>query len=431
MACKDMIIGLVKHTIALGSSSFDMGSDFVNALNFLGYFHSHLENETLSTVNSPYFISNNTNITSGMNNALTNKKNEAKVHQTWGIMSMMLIFLPGFVYGFTELIEDILERKWCHAFVNLVLNILFPFIFIFWQLFALIITCKEQVSQYYQAMVTSMTSAEAALESTGQLLLQLFTLINGYPSSTIQRITICTSFFQIGRSVILQDIETKLIIRRRKIEKENALTFCESLNETLKRIPVYVPNIIFRTGSLVVAMAYLRLFSIIPICILLLELGWMSWIRFRKLSDKKKIIKYVLQLAISNVGVMNSYAFDQGSDEGNSVEEDGDDIKKFIVRSALVTCFHHITTLVIIMVIGYVQPEFFVATLIITPTKGGFYTLMGTLIGMGGLCIIVTLFYVHWTELPNCCCRRSAPVDQDNRDIVELDENNPLDTENA
>ena len=31
------------------------------------------------------------------------------------------------------------------------------------------------------------------------------------------------------------------------------------------------------------------------------------------------------------------YPFDQGSDEENSVEEDGGDIKKFIVHSTLVT----------------------------------------------------------------------------------------------
>ena len=99
-----------------------------------------------------------------MNEAPMIENIEAKVHQTWGIMSMMLIFLPGFVRGFTVLIEDILERKWCHAFENLVINIFFPFIFVFWLLFALIITCKKQVSQYYPAMITSMTSAEAALE---------------------------------------------------------------------------------------------------------------------------------------------------------------------------------------------------------------------------------------------------------------------------
>ena len=95
-----------------------MGSDFVNALNFLGYFHSPLENETWPTLNSSYFILNDTNITFGMNEAPMIENIEAKVHQTWGIMSMILIFLPGFVHGFTVLIEDILEQKWCHAFEN-------------------------------------------------------------------------------------------------------------------------------------------------------------------------------------------------------------------------------------------------------------------------------------------------------------------------
>ena len=51
MECKDVFMGLAKHTIALGSSSFDMGSDLVNGLTFLGYFENR--NETL-TDKSPH-----------------------------------------------------------------------------------------------------------------------------------------------------------------------------------------------------------------------------------------------------------------------------------------------------------------------------------------------------------------------------------------
>ena len=249
-----------------------------------------------------------------------------------------------------------------------------------------------------------MTSAEAALESTGQLLLQLFTLCNGYHSSTIQKITICSSFFQIGRSVILQDIETKLWIKR-----ESPLSFGQSLIETLKRIPIYVSNIIFRIGSLAVAMSYLRLYSIIPISILLLELGWISWNRIRKLSNKERAIILVPQLMASNLGVLNSYAFDQGCGSGYGKEDEKEeDIKKFVIRSTWITFFHHSIVLAIIMVIGYFQPEFFVSSLRFTPTKGWFFSLVGFLLGMGVLSLTITMCYVFWSELICICARKSA-----------------------
>ena len=103
----------------------------------------------------------------------------------------------------------------------------FPVNFIVLQLKAIMMAChKQEVDQAEQTRITSMNSAEAALESTGQLLLQLYTLLNGYPSTTIQKMTICTSFFQIARSIILQDIETKILIN-----EEESLSFCKSLME--------------------------------------------------------------------------------------------------------------------------------------------------------------------------------------------------------
>ena len=210
---------------------FDIGSDFFNAVNLLGVFHNSLVNETLPGINASYSISNHTN-TSSVIDETPIYDIETEVHQIWGIMSMMLIFLPGFVVGFPLAIKEILKGKWCYALYNLVVTISFPFFFIFMQLLAIIETGrKQEVDQKVQGFFTKLTATEAALESTGQLLLQILTILNGYPSTTIQKITICSSFFQIGRSVILQDIETKLFIKQ-----EAPLSFCQSLLETLKRI---------------------------------------------------------------------------------------------------------------------------------------------------------------------------------------------------
>jgi len=91
-------------------------------------------------------------------------------------------------------------------------------------------------------VLTGVTNLEASVESVGQLCLQLFTILYGYPSGLIQKITIATSFIQIARCAILNDIEAKLGV------DDKTLTFVESLWETLQRLPAYVSTASERTG---------------------------------------------------------------------------------------------------------------------------------------------------------------------------------------
>ena len=185
MECADVLMALAKHTIALGSSSFDMGSDLVNGLTFLEYFVP--TNENSSSFNSSFSIENNINKTVVISE-VPSEYNEDRVHQIWGILSVLLIFVPGIVYGFPEMISDICKRKWYNAFSVLFFCIFFPVVFIFIQLYAIIKICrKKEVSQVIQTSITSMTAAEAGLESTGQLMLQIFTILNGFPSNWIQK----------------------------------------------------------------------------------------------------------------------------------------------------------------------------------------------------------------------------------------------------
>ena len=392
MECNDVLMGLAKHTIALGSSSFDMGSDLVNGLSFLGYFK--LTNENVTASNSSFSLENDINTTIAISEVPSDNI-ENQVHQIWGILSIILIFPPGFVLYFPEMIGDICDMNWCNAFFMLVFSIFFPVVFISIQLYTIIMTClKKEVSQRDQTFITRMTAAEAGLESTGQLMLQIFTILNGFPSNWIQKVTIVSSFLQIGRSVILQDIEVKILIK-----KEESLTFFQSLKETLKRIPIYVPTIIFRTGSLVVTMAYLRYYSIIPIFVLFIELGVVSCSRFSDHMDH-----YAGPLMISNVGVLNTYAFTQEGEGRLCGDSEDEYIKRFVVQSSLITFIHHTSILVIILVIGYFQPqEFFISTLTITPGSLSFYLMMGGLIGIGALSLVINLFYFNWDDISKCC----------------------------
>ena len=419
MDCKGVFIGFAKHTIAFVSSSFDMGSDFVNALNFLGYFkNSSPTNVTLSLSNSS-FLSNTSNMTVGnVEEPMVAIKDQ--VHYIWGILSMFLIFLPGLVGFFPIVIKNIFERNWCVAFALLGSSILFPIFFLGYQLFAIIRICiKREVNQFEKTFITTLTGLEAAIESTGQLMLQIFAIINGYPSTTIQKITIISSFFQIGRAAILNDIENKNFIN-----KEDSLSFFQSLIQTLKRIPMYVPTIVFRVGSMVVTMAYLRWFSIIPITLLLVEMICVSWIRYDKLGDKEEVMRYVTQLTMSNVGVFNAYSFGQEPED----KEEEEDINNFIVRSNITTFFHHTIVISIIMVVGCFHPSFVLPVLILKPEDGTFYMVLAGIIGMGALSLTINLCRVYWSEISNCCCSGTEIINNDT--TIELQESIALKSEN-
>jgi len=131
-------------------------------------------------------------------------------------------------------------------------------------------------------------------------------------------------------------------------------------------------------------------------------------------------------LMMSNLGVLNSYKFDPY--EENYEEQDDDDIKKFIIGSSIFTTLHHCIVLAIIIVIGLIQPDFFVSTLIITPSNKSFYIMIDSLVGIGIFSLIVTLCYVYWPNLSKCCSKRSKPADQEID--IGLGENEPFIPEN-
>lgn len=136
--------------------------------------------------------------------------------------------------------------------------------------------------------------------------------------------------------------EWKIYANIMTIDLLRSFSFFQSLKETLKRLPIYVPTIIFRTGSLVIAMAYLRIYSIIPMFLLMIELGWISWIRFKKFNRRELAMQYTAQIMISNVSVLNSYAFGMDIDD----HEDAYTVTNFIVQSSVITFVHHSIVLV-------------------------------------------------------------------------------------
>ena len=78
----------------LASSSFDIGSDLINSLDFLGYNIS-------DTITDTVFGSNTTEII-----------DKSEEHKTWGILGIFLIFLPGIIAPFPFVVGGVAEGEW-------------------------------------------------------------------------------------------------------------------------------------------------------------------------------------------------------------------------------------------------------------------------------------------------------------------------------
>ena len=150
----------------------------------------------------------------------------------WGTVALIIIFLPGLISAFPKMIVYISEREWFYFFLWLSLGLFFPIMFLGAQLITLgMILIKLDIEQSQQSGLISMLGMESSIESFFQIVLQVFTILNGYSTTIIQKITVISSFFQISRCSILVDIQK----RTESTQKE--LSFSQSIIETLKRLP--------------------------------------------------------------------------------------------------------------------------------------------------------------------------------------------------
>ena len=396
-------VALGKYTITFSSSLFDVVSDVINSLNFLGYYKDPTEiNRSLKNFTNEQENSfNNSNYSNVCNSTFEIfVENNDEVHQIWGILSMLLVFLPGIIggsfwvaIGFSQAIR----KRDCEDFgltlLVLLISILFPFAFIIGQLVMIFwVGMKKEHSKMVSLFITGVTNLEASIESVGQLCLQFFTVLYGYPSGVIQKITIATSFIQIARCAILNDMEAKLVI------DDKQLSFVESLWETIQRLPAYVSTIIFKVFSLVLCMAYLRVYAIIPMVLLFFELIVVTWIRMKNSTDSDTATKVLngFYLLFSNIGVVNAYTFFNGwMMEDDDLNEKDEDIIKFVRQSSIITFIHHSSVLVFIMVLGWHYPDAFEhwnsPTFWLSPCKQLFYFvfIVVLLIGVYSLTVIL------------------------------------------
>ena len=360
-------LGLGKYTFTFGSTAFDIGSDITNSLDFLGVFNKDTyPNTTLLPSNNVTYLNTTTMPLCNTQKSTDCAAMDQRQDLIWGILSLSIIFLPGALLAFASILELLYEDKrpkillWI-TFAIPLLAVAFPFLVLYKQSHAIITKCrKRDIEPKDQLKITQLTGIEAFLESTIQLLLQLFTILNGYDTTPLQMVTITASFFQIARCSLVNDLETKLALT-----KGNTLGFKVLLKETIYRLPLYASTIIFRIGSLCLTMAYLRYYSLIPIAVLFFTQTMITWSRCKKnnYGGIGEAFRQTFNLVVCNIGVVNAYSMDQtdlfpwcyglyykGVEDDNSVV-------KFIRQSTIAAFVHHSTLLIIIMILGHFFPN--------------------------------------------------------------------------
>ena len=309
------------------ASVSDITSDFINSLDFLGYDISAKITDSMS----------------GREHKINNR-----VDPNWAVWSMFTIFLPGILSGIPALIQKSYDKNWPGIFIAASVVLLFPFLLITQQIRGIINTCKKgKNSHHFLDDLAGYVGAEAYFESFPQLVLQVYTICNGYCVTTIQIISIVFSLFSIAKTSVSTDTYMT------KYLKETSATFDQYLVHTIQSLPSYLATILFRVASFSLTITFLRHYAIATCFILLAELAIPCYFRIKLIKDRSCIIDDSLYIWLTNIGVTNAHGL------GTEFKEDNKVVAHFIRNSSLTTFFHHISILIMIMVISIYNPEFF------------------------------------------------------------------------
>ena len=183
---------LFSAATTFSASSFDIGSDLVNSLDFLGHNASRIMSESFYLRHdlTPGDILNET--------VKADAREISNLHTIWGTLGISIMFLPGIMripivlvnlmYGrnmFKQNQKDFGVRvdtklKKVESYFFQACHILFyPIAMLFGTISAL---CKAFVGKYseFQKLSVAMVGQEAFFESFPQILLQCFTIAYGY-----------------------------------------------------------------------------------------------------------------------------------------------------------------------------------------------------------------------------------------------------------
>ena len=98
-------VGLAKHTFTLATSCFDVCSDVLNGLTFLGYYNAPEINVTATVSDTSHTFHNKSVwINSTDENAYSTSVEDPR-DVIWGTVALIIIFLPGIISGVTMVLR--------------------------------------------------------------------------------------------------------------------------------------------------------------------------------------------------------------------------------------------------------------------------------------------------------------------------------------
>ena len=346
-------VDLFSATATFASSSFDIGSDLVNSLDFLGH------NATKTMSESFYLRHNLTRIIDGTSKA--NPQEISNLHQIWGALGISIMFFPGIIKIPLPLVYLMHGRNWLNetlkdfdvradkksrrieSYFFQVTHMLVCPIAIFLGSFSALCKAFLGKSSEVQKASTVMVGHEAFFESFPQILLQCFTIAYGYEVTTVQEVSILASFFLLARVAIVYDL----------MGEQKELSFRDTMIHTAKVLPAHVTTIIFRVSAFTITMVFLREWAIVPIFTLYLEILAISYIKYQHVQDPVLRFRKIWFRSLSNLAVLNVY------DPLNKHGCEKRRCRNFIILSTITAFVHHIIVMTSIILIVFYYPEHF------------------------------------------------------------------------
>ena len=320
-----LVYNIIESLISIFASVFDITTDLRNSMDFLRYNVTNEGNQGNRTIE--------------------------RSDPVWTAVGIGIVFLPGLLSIPLFFTTAITNRSWKGALAALILSLFYPITLIVVQLLMLLIACTGRggngKNKGIQGVAMTMVGLEAFWESFPQMVLQVCTLLYGYPITPIQRVTIITSFILLAKTSISYDM----------MMTTSDLTLNETVKHILKTMPCYFTTIVSRVLSISLTISYLRIWSIVPITILFLELVLLSYRRYSKQKDRTNwdIFFSVYYSSLCNIGGINANNFSDAirAEEKGVTDEELEASTWFIKLSSVITFLHHTAVLVTIVLVSW------------------------------------------------------------------------------
>ena len=282
---------LIKSSISCGSTIFDLGSDLLNSLNFLGY---GLSSATSKNESVEMNFSHLSILTHRDQNSTTFSETE-ELHTIWGIVGLAIMFLPGSIVILERMIALVFDGDWKTCLLEMFVFMLYPILLPLAQIGVLLYSlCGGNVDNEMLEYMAGFLGLEAFFECSCQMVLQLFTIIYGNTPTSIQIFTIASSFIMLTKTAIEIDI----------LARGKGLGFVDSLIHMVKVLPCYASTIVFRVCAFALTLAFLRLWALVPMFFLFLEMAMISYNRYRDIDSAERKLQDTMYLFLSNVGCL-------------------------------------------------------------------------------------------------------------------------------